>query len=237
MTEQEIIDQVYLDYRNWKGWAQPHVSRSTVSAIKDIQKLRLPKETHLLEIGFGNGDFLRAMRQLGFKVQGVERSGSFIQNLVDDGFEVSCNGMRHIMDKSLDITIALDVFEHLSITELHEQLQEISRVLKYGGILLARFPNNASPFGCMNQTGDVTHRLALSGRSFGQIASLSGFKTVKISNPSYVWFDGSLMWAIASLPRWLCRKALEVLLSVAYYGHQANLDLDVVIVLKRLHEE
>jgi cyclopropane fatty-acyl-phospholipid synthase-like methyltransferase len=237
MTERELLDQVYLDYRNWKGWAKPHVSRSTLSALKDIQKLRLPKESHLLEIGFGRGDLLRATSKLGFIVQGVERSGAIVQDLIEDGFEVSCNGTGHIASKSQDIAVALDVFEHLSIIELHVQLQELSRVLKGGGILLARFPNNASPFGSINQTGDVTHRVALSGRSLGQLARISGFETLKISNPSYVWFDGSLAWTVASLPRWLCRRAIELFLSVAYYGHQANLDSDVVVVLKRLQEK
>ncbi|WP_395006604.1 class I SAM-dependent methyltransferase [Undibacterium sp.] len=233
MADNTLLDQIYKDYGRWKQWHHSNVSRSTLSAFKEIQRIRLPSGSKYLEIGFGRGDLLRSAAKLGFSVKGIERNGANFSDLLNDGFDVSCSCIDDTSNNSQDIAVAFDVFEHLSLSELHSMLTSLSRVLKTNGLLLARFPNNASPFGCTNQNGDITHKLALSGASFSQLAQTCGFETLRVSNPAYVWFDGSLLWPLIALPRWLFRRAIEAILMVAYYGKHSNLDLDVIVLLKK----
>lgn len=232
-NNKSVVDLLYQEYAEWKDWKQKPMSRSNKSALKDLAATKVLPPAELLEIGFGNGDFMRQVIKLGYLVTGIERAVHDVEQMRSEGFNVFTWQEQQLGLSKFDICVSLDVFEHLSLTELHICLENIHGLLKPDGLLLARFPNAASPFGMINQHSDATHVQQLSGRSFAQIARLNGFELQSISNPAYVWLDGTLSWALLSIPRFLIRRLIEAVLCVAYFGVHSKLDLDVMVILRK----
>ncbi len=228
-----VINNLYEDYSSWKGWMGVSYSRASVSALKDLLSLKLAVGSRLLEIGFGQGELLRLSKSKGFVVRGIERSECDFQQLQRDGFKVDASSIKTLPSHDFDVCVAIDVLEHLDMNQASAILDEVARVLKPGGYCLVRFPNAASPFGSVNQYGDLTHVTAWSAQSFIQLARTKSFKTIRYGNPAYVWWYGRWAWRFVAFPRWLLRRSIEMVLALAYFGSRhSNLDSDVVVVVQ-----
>ncbi|MCX7858329.1 MAG: class I SAM-dependent methyltransferase [Deltaproteobacteria bacterium] len=98
----------------------------------------------LLEVGCGRGWYLKIMRELGWKVLGLElnqesaRKGSETYGVeIKEGYN-----LKEIPSSSFDVVTMIHVFEHLHNPE--EVVSDIHRILKPGGILLLAMPNGTS---------------------------------------------------------------------------------------------
>ncbi len=98
----------------------------------------------LLDVGCGTGHFLRAARQRGFEVAGIEPARASAKYAVEQ-FHVPVYEMDvftiDLPEKRYDVITAWDVIEHIS--DPRRFLQRISRWLKPEGILALRFPSAA----------------------------------------------------------------------------------------------
>lgn len=99
--------------------------------------------TRVLEIGTGTGAMLHALRERGAEAEGVELR----QDLIDEARrwygdlpirKVSDIGLP-FADRTFDVVISLDVFEHIPDSDAH--LQEVWRILKADGTYLIQTPN------------------------------------------------------------------------------------------------
>ena len=99
--------------------------------------------TRVLEIGTGTGAMLHALRERGAEAEGVELR----QDLIDEARrwygdlpirKVSDIGLP-FADRTFDVLISLDVFEHIPDSDAH--LQEVWRILKADGTYLIQTPN------------------------------------------------------------------------------------------------
>lgn len=97
----------------------------------------LPKGTKILDAGCGEGVLVEEYLDKGYLIQGIDlnyESKIVIKgNILNMPFE----------DKSFDIVLLLDVFEHLAFSNQPKVIKEIQRVLSGEGYLLASIPNLA----------------------------------------------------------------------------------------------
>jgi len=127
------------------------IKRETFRAqLQLVSPLRDGAGHKLLDIGTGAGYLLEAAADLGFDCWGVE-PGSVALTTEEKFPGKIFRGQLHqaiYPDNFFDVVCLTDVLEHIS--EPHELMQEIHRILKPDGILLLTTPN----------TGSITKRLA-----------------------------------------------------------------------------
>lgn len=185
MTEHpstELGAKLYASYDGWKGWKAPFAYDQEAAGYFAAEFAGVPiSGKRILEIGFGNGEFLAWAKDCGAEVAGCEVTPAAIAAartagipLVSPDFEADPDGHG-----PYDIIAAFDVFEHLDPSTIVAKLAAIGRMLTPAGILLLRYPNGQSPFGLASQHGDATHITALSRAKIEQYATGSGLVTVR----------------------------------------------------------
>ena len=75
--------------------------------------------------------------------------------------------------------IAFDIIEHFTKNELVGLVDELFRVLKKDGLIIAHQPNSEGPFGSFMRDGDYTHELSFTRQSIAQIFLSSGFRSIE----------------------------------------------------------
>lgn len=130
----------------------------------------------LLDVGCGAGGFLADMRQLGWRVRGVELNPGAVACCREAGLDVFCGELRDagFPGASFNAVTANHVIEH--IAEPRAFMAEIARVLKPGGMLHFRTPNARALgrpwFGACWFANDIPRHLVLYHR--GNLARLAG---------------------------------------------------------------
>jgi 2-polyprenyl-3-methyl-5-hydroxy-6-metoxy-1,4-benzoquinol methylase len=137
--------------RKWEPWILTRIKKTYRFALKPVERRRAEMNAmytshlapgSLLDVGCGNGLFLKQMRDMGWQAQGVEpdaRSAKiasdcygfkiYIGTLHDAGFPYNC----------FDCITLSHVIEHLRNPIL--VLSECLRILKPGGMLVITTPN------------------------------------------------------------------------------------------------
>lgn len=231
-------DSNYKRYAEWKGWGTDVVDSNFLARIeagflKLMQQAGVSSEASLLEIGFGNCYFLDWARKRGNTIIGIE----IIQALVDEAINKGHTAMHGTLeehgsklDKNFDAIVALDVFEHMDLTQLQTSLTIASSCLKPGGSIIIRVPNGGSPFGLMLQNGDSTHMTTFTESKMRQICLDSDFELEWAGNPPRV-FSG----AKSVLKRCLAyglRDIFEYVFGMAYFGMRKPMDPSIVFILR-----
>jgi SAM-dependent methyltransferase len=96
----------------------------------------------LLDIGAGRGELLRAARNAGWEVEGIEPSSRFAQVAADySGAMIRSEPVEQcdFPNGSFDCVILSAVLEHLYNPD--ETVREISRILRKGGVVFLDVPN------------------------------------------------------------------------------------------------
>lgn len=157
-------DQGYVLWKRWSSTDFGHVTPVSAAYFSaEIQRCMkfhslIPFEASFLEVGFGNGSFLSYARQRGYSIEATEVNATLVRLARNAGYNaVQTSEIKVFPSGSKDIVLAFDVLEHLSPSSLEAFFYELTRVLKPGGLLFARFPNADSPFGLEGQNGDPSH--------------------------------------------------------------------------------
>jgi 2-polyprenyl-3-methyl-5-hydroxy-6-metoxy-1,4-benzoquinol methylase len=98
----------------------------------------------LLDVGCGNGRYLRSMRALGWLVRGVEFNQQSVEFCLGTHLDVHCGDLAsaHFSADSFDVITVRHVIEHIPAP--HEFMAELTRILKPGGRLVIETPNFSS---------------------------------------------------------------------------------------------
>lgn len=157
-------DAYGVDYLAWKSWGDDDfgvLSRSTAKYYASELKRAGVLHKHdlkVLEVGFGNGDFMTFCKRRGWSVTGTEINPELVSVARGAGFDARpASDLGGLSADSFDLLVTIDVLEHIPPEDTIGFLQSLLRVLKPGGSLVAHFPNADSPFGLYNQNGDATH--------------------------------------------------------------------------------
>ena len=113
-----------------------YVARKRLSLILEGIKHLDKKKTKILDVGCGNGYFVRALREQGFSVIGIDKfgkkDGQWIEN--DPDFIMDAKKMK-FKSNAFDVVIALEVIEHCDCAS------EIKRVMKPNGLFFCSTPS------------------------------------------------------------------------------------------------
>ncbi len=224
-------------YLDWKSW-----DPSRFMALSDYESAYYEGELRgldlagrqVLEVGFGSGSFLEFCRRRGGHVCGTELIPALRERAEAAGVEVLSSTPSVIAEKfpaRFDLVAAFDVFEHLTFDELVRFFESATKLLRPGGVLVARFPNGQSPLGRVFQHGDHTHRTVLSASIVRQLLVGSAFEIVHAGNPFHPR-TGPLPKRIASGLRWASQRAAESAIR-AVYGLNVPLHPNTVIYLRK----
>jgi len=223
-------------YAEWKKW---HSAGAFTCRRKDAKYFRgqfahvAVRGARVLEIGFGNGQFLAWARDQGAVVCGTELLGHSVRLGREQGLDVyegRVDEITALQDVRFDLVVLIDVLEHLADEDLARTLDWIVAHLHEDGRCVARVPNAASPFGLMIQHGDLTHLQSLSLDKFRQLSHRHGFEIVSCVNQYRSW-AGGLPALRQSLQRGM-RRAAEACLRFMLELRQAPLDMNIVLTFK-----
>ncbi|RJF83130.1 class I SAM-dependent methyltransferase [Sphingomonas cavernae] len=233
LTSDDWRREVYEKYHSWKGWDVGTAARDAEIALREVRRAGGQAPSELLEIGYGDGAFLRRAAARGFRCSGVELDDSLCPELCASGIDARAGSISQFGDGQFDLVVAFDVFEHMEMAELLDVLKMTQRKMKYGGLLIARFPNMASPFGVINQYGDVTHCTTLSPKGYLQLANVAQLELVSISNALTNWHDLGILKFMMKPLAIAVRRCVELALGFAYYGAKVPLDPEVTVVVEK----
>ena len=170
-------------YLDWKGWTSEAdfgvVERGNVDYFtRELRDIERATEVHdVLEIGFGQGQFLAFCRDRGWKVTGVELLPDLVAAASRAGFDArGADELAGLPDESFDLIAAFDVFEHIPPDQSEEFLANLRSKLRPNGRILLRFPNADSWIGLPFQNGDPTHTNAIGVLKMSYYATVCGLE-------------------------------------------------------------
>ena len=228
----------YEGYEAWKGWGSDSFLATTPHEASYFPRdfAGIPLEgRNLLEIGFGNGGFLAWAQSKGANIHGTEIIPTKLDLARRHGIALLSSDLKDNIpeyESYFDIVVALDVLEHLSIAEIEDVLDHLARLLKPGGMFVARFPNGQSPFGRYLQHADYTHRSALSVPILSRLIMNRPFRVVRATSGARV-LSGSLPRRLGKFLRYRLQDVVEGLIRTAYSLGNHPLGLNIVIYLER----
>ncbi|HAT39076.1 class I SAM-dependent methyltransferase [Polynucleobacter necessarius] len=218
----------YSDYSQWKGWLT-HTPFGELSDLQNqkyklqLETLNIPyKKIKALEIGFGNGGFLKFLMNSKCMVEGVEIQASLLDAAKAIGIPAK-NSIEDI-EGSFELIAAFDVLEHLTINELHLFFKRCKSLLKDDGYMLFRFPNAESFAGLGAQNGDFTHITAIAQSKLDQLIKPHGLEIIAFQGEAE-YPKKPIINATRSIFRFILMKGMGI-------GSKHYFSTNVVAVIK-----
>ncbi len=142
-------------------------------------------EKDILDIGCGRGEWLELLKEEGREGRGVEINRVLAEQLRSRGLEVMEEDallyLRNLPGESLDAVTGFHFIEHLSFETLIEVLDEITRTLRPGGLVIFETPSPKNlVVGACNFYSDPTHVKPLFPETIHFILSNRGFTDVRL---------------------------------------------------------
>lgn len=211
------------NYCDWKSWDAESFGKLKATEEKYFSaEIRKSKtnfycDTAVLEIGFGNGSFLKYCKQNSWKVVGIEANKQLVIEAKKNNYEaIHADNLLKIQSASFDLIVAFDVLEHIPLETLPGFLDSIRRVLKKNGIFIARFPNGDSPFGLQGQNGDPTHVTVIGSGKAKFLAMHAGLEVLSLEGSAQpimgTSFHHFLHRIIANPILWVLNKVINLLI-------------------------
>ena len=228
---------LYDSYTAFKNWSVP----GEVTRPEDFEGLLReagspPGPLDLLDYGFGEGAFLDWARSAGHRVVGVEILPEMIASATARGHRaiLAERLAADLGETRLDAIVLMDVMEHLDRAAFHALMALARKALKPGGMIVARFPNGASPVFGRFHYSDLTHERPLTALSVAQLAAPEGMKVVRAFNPRPV--PPGLVKGLKRRVAYATRDLIEIVLGFVYFGYRFPMDPNVAITLMRAED-
>ena len=194
-----IIHDAMNDYRNtrygleikpstkigrWIVPLFPSIKAAIDSQCRHLPRLKDGTTARLLDVGFGNGGFLRLAEQMGWQAEGIDFDQEAVAVAISKGLKARCAnaGGLDLHAATFDVITISHVIEH--VYNPIGVLEELFKALKPGGMLWIETPNldskGHSYFG-RNWRGlePPRHLVLFGGQSLIQILEKCGFEKIE----------------------------------------------------------
>ena len=144
-TQAEIA-RSYDKGGTFSAWQLQEQARTAMWDRRSMLVSRFQPYGQLLDVGTGDGRFLRTCRDLGYEVVGTEVSEAGASYARRNGFDVKMGQITDIefLHQRFDIATIWHVLEH--VPEPHAVLRKVHSLLRPGGILIIAVPNEENFF-------------------------------------------------------------------------------------------
>jgi len=146
LADEQLKAQQQRYDRTWrKGLQAGKEQRGNLQTnLEFLSEVKLLKSGHkILEVGCGIGSIVSELSKQGYEVIGTDISQEAIsyglKKYGDINLQVQAAEMLEFEDRTFDVVLSFDLFEH--IAEIDRHVQEVHRVLKPGGCYLFQTPN------------------------------------------------------------------------------------------------
>lgn len=163
----------------------------------------------ILEIGCGEGDFLRELSESGYQyASGIDIAPDMVSAAQQAGLNVRLGDALvelSNMSETFDVVIAIDVVEHLTGDEQLALLERIFERLKENGKLIVKTANGRGLFARQVMYGDFTHEHILTPESLRQVLTTVGFDEIVADEVlpgvgDKLWRLRRYLWSMILLP-------------------------------------
>ncbi len=165
-----------------------------------LKKISLNSKGNLLDVGSGDGYFLFLAKRFGWETYGIEISTAMSQ-LANERYKIkvinSILVKARFKENFFDVVTMFDVVDQLE--NPIEELQEINKILKPGGILFLRLRNSfyhvnlqiflRKIFGNMVKKMFVIHEYSFSASKIKKLLQKMNFKEIEIKNSFFSFGD------------------------------------------------
>ncbi len=192
--KQRLYDAYVSSGQATAGWGQDPSGtdpakffQRLAADVRRLIALYFPKErfSEILDVGCGHGPLLYFLTEAGYtRTSGVDASSEQVTLAERLGIRnIHCapalEYTRSLPVASLDVVTLFDILEHLESQELFDLLDEVSRILRPGGLCLAHVPCAEGIFAMRVLYSDLTHVQAFTSVSAAQLFKLAGFSQVE----------------------------------------------------------
>ena len=176
-----------------------------------VERFGLVKDSKILDVGCGRGEFLLGFINCGLRGHAVDQSSSVTEYCPEAEFKksnIELDGIPY-PDNFFDVVYSKSVIEHFFNPE--KLVNEIYRVLKPGGRVITMCPS--WEYNYRTYFEDYTHRTPFMIESLRDIKIIQGFKDVEVEFfyqlPSAWGKSAMIIKFCASLTRYLVPSKLK----------------------------
>jgi 2-polyprenyl-3-methyl-5-hydroxy-6-metoxy-1,4-benzoquinol methylase len=163
----DVVAQYHLEHHRATGqnpWMdfEPQLRSWTVGRVRAL----VPKGSSILDAGCGVGLMLADLDET-YAAEGIDISGEYVEYAVEQGLRAREGWLEQMpfYSGAFDAVVCCDVFEHVLKPDL--VLAELRRVVRAGGLIIARVPNGAcTQVGARSQFGFPVHLQSWDADSF-----------------------------------------------------------------------
>ncbi|MBS1873597.1 MAG: class I SAM-dependent methyltransferase [Acidobacteria bacterium] len=183
------MNLLYQNYSSLPQDSQPEAIRR-IPHLTRVLRPYLPgdPDSAIADLGCGYGAALAALGGLGYRrITGVDASPLQVA-FARERLGIASISVGNALDwlngreEEFDAILAIDLLEHLQLSDLLSLLRAVARALKPRGRLIVQVPNAMAPLN-PHTYGDVTHVTAFTVRSLSQAFALAGLQTAHIAEP------------------------------------------------------
>lgn len=146
-----------------------------------IVKELSPKNAKILEIGPGMGEFVKYLKDKGFKNVDIVDNDKGVLDTVgkfgvkDKYLTDNLLGLENKLEK-YDLIVLIQILEHLPLNIQSKAVSVLYSHLNKGGNLILVVPNANNPLGLAERYGDLQHTSSFTSRSLTDLVDNSGIK-------------------------------------------------------------
>jgi 2-polyprenyl-3-methyl-5-hydroxy-6-metoxy-1,4-benzoquinol methylase len=193
------LDELYNSYNSTSVFTPDVSQKSAIQWSKgyfiSVYATLIPQDkfSKILEVGCGYGRYVHTLTDMGYVNSfGIDLSAQQIEYARDHlclSNVEQADALEWLDGKEseYDCILALDLLEHLSISDLLNLGEKIQKALKPGGFAIFQVPNGLSPLNPIIY-GDLSHARAFTPQSLKQFMIHVGMQPLKFSEiPPHIY--------------------------------------------------
>lgn len=182
--------------------------------LKDVLKDLSPKNSVILEIGPGFGEFESLINDAGFEDIDIVDNDKAVLDYISKNYKIKnkfLSGNLVKLDNLLrtyDVILMVQVLEHLPLSQQESVIKILYKHLKKGGSLIIVVPNGGNPLSVVERYSDIQHTCIFTEQSLKDLVNLLNIDGLKSNIKSYEIPPNNLV----NILRRLMQKVLHAIL-------------------------